>query len=163
MAHLVGRDHRRAQLSPRDRGIRSGTPLADRTDRQCASAEEYEGGLLGNPGLAESLCGTGPVEVGQPGPLEDQIDAAQFIGAFGPEFDQWGRAVTVESPTPMRVVLAPVGDQWVVIGVLRPGKPDEPRATFPGSAPHGAGAGTRPSRPTLTGTQGHGHTETNTT
>ncbi|HEX2369885.1 MAG TPA: hypothetical protein VHM94_11705 [Acidimicrobiia bacterium] len=89
----------------------------------CAPAEEYEGGLLGNPGLAESLCGeSGPVEVGQPGPLDDQIDAAQFVAAFGPEFDQWGRAVTVESPAPLRVVLAPVGDQWVVIGVLPAGE-----------------------------------------
>jgi hypothetical protein len=90
----------------------------------CAPAEEYEGGLLGNPGLAESLCGeSGPVEVGQPGPLDDQIDATQFIGAFGPEFEQWGRAVTVESPTSLRVVLAPVGDAWVVIGVLPAGEP----------------------------------------
>ncbi len=91
--------------------------VMDRTE--CASAVEYEGGLLGNPGLADSLCGAvGPAEVGQPGPLEDQVDAAQFIGAFGPEFDRWGRSVAVDSPTPMRVVLAPVGDQWVVIGVL---------------------------------------------
>ncbi len=86
-------------------------------------AEEYEGGLLGNPGLADSLCGAvGPVEVGRPGPLEDQIDAAQFVGAFGPEFDQWGRAVTVESPVPLQVVLAPVGVEWIVIGVLPGGE-----------------------------------------
>jgi hypothetical protein len=97
------------------------TWLAQRID--CAPAEEYEGGLLGNPGLAESLCGeSGPVEVGQPGPLDDKFDAAQFVGAFGPEFDLWGWAVTVESPTPLRVVLAPVGDEWVVIGVLPAGE-----------------------------------------
>jgi hypothetical protein len=85
----------------------------------CTPASEYEGGLLGYPGLADSLCGmTGPVQLGRVGPLEDQVDAAQFIGAFGPEFDLWGRSVEVDSPTPMRVVLAPVGDDWVVIGIL---------------------------------------------
>jgi hypothetical protein len=80
---------------------------------------EYEGGLLGNPGLAESLCNVGgDVSLGSPGPLEDQVDAAQFIAAFGPEFDLWGRVVPVTSPAQLRVVVAPVGDQWVVIGVL---------------------------------------------
>ncbi len=115
----------------------------------CAPAEEYEGGLLGNPGLAESLCGeSGPVEVGQPGPLDDQIDAAQFVGAFGPEFDQWGRAVTVESPTPLRVVLAPLETSGLSSACCRPGSWDEPRATLPRSASAVAGVGDCPSRPT---------------
>ena len=95
--------------------------VIDRT--ACIMAEEYEGGLLGNPGLADSLCGAvGPVEVGKPGPLEDQIDTAQFVGAFGPEFDQWGRAVDSRVPVPLQVVLAPVGVDWIVIGVLPGGE-----------------------------------------
>jgi hypothetical protein len=31
----------------------------------------------------------------------------------------WSRVVTVESPVRLRAVVAPVGDRWLVIGLLQ--------------------------------------------
>lgn len=83
-------------------------------------AGEHAGGLLGLPPLADELCGQNGEKTtsGPTGPLPAS-DAAQFVAAFGPSFDEWSRVVDVDS-TDMRVVVAPVGAEWVVIGVLPP-------------------------------------------
>ena len=50
-------------------------------------------------------------------PLEDAADAAPFLAAFGPEVGIWARVVDVETPIALRLVLAPIGEQWRVVGV----------------------------------------------
>lgn len=87
--------------------------------RQCAAATEWEGGLLGFPALADQLCdASGAVEVGEVTNLADAAESEAFLAAFGPEVGLWARVVPVMSPTPMRAVVAPIGAEWVVIGVL---------------------------------------------
>ena len=95
--------------------------VIDRT--ACIMAEEYEGGLLGNPGLADSLCGAaGPVEVGTAGtargpdrrcPVRRGVRSG--VRSMGPRGDS-------RVPVPLQVVLAPVGVDWIVIGVLPGGE-----------------------------------------
>lgn len=57
------------------------------------------------------------MEVGPPLPL-DALDAAPFLAAFGPEATSWARVVAVTDPVPLRAVVAPIGQEWLVIGVL---------------------------------------------
>jgi hypothetical protein len=86
---------------------------------QCRRAPQYRDGLLGATALASDLCGArGPVRVGTAAPLRAGTGVEPFVAAFGPDVFTWARAVPVESPAPMSVVLAPIGDRWVVIGVL---------------------------------------------
>ena len=91
------------------------------TRQSCVTETDPDFALLGFPTLADPLCGsTGSVSVSDPAPLEDAADAAPFLAAFGPEVGIWARVVEVQTPVAIRVVAAPVGDQWVVIGVLEP-------------------------------------------
>jgi hypothetical protein len=66
------------------------------------------------------LCGTeGDVVIGQPLQL-DELDAEPFRNLFGADVTTWARVVPVSDPVPMRAVVAPVGNQWLVMGVLAP-------------------------------------------
>jgi hypothetical protein len=85
--------------------------------QRCDDGPEY-GNLVGLTGLADRLCGAdGVVAAGAPGPLPD-VDATRFVSAFGPGVLAWSRTVELQGPAPLRAVLAPVDDQWLVIGVL---------------------------------------------
>ncbi len=89
--------------------------------QSCQPKQEGDFALLGFPTLADPLCGaTGRVTVSAPSQLEDAADAAPFLAAFGPEVGIWARVVEVQTPIPLRVVVAPIGERWVVIGVLGP-------------------------------------------
>jgi hypothetical protein len=86
---------------------------------QCRRGPQYRDGLLGLPALANDLCGArGPVRVGTAAPLRTGDGVEPFVAAFGPDVFTWARTVPVQSPTPLSVALAPIGDRWVVIGVL---------------------------------------------
>lgn len=87
--------------------------------QSCQPDTERDFALVGFSSLADPLCGSsGSVRVSDPMPLEDAADAAPFLAAFGPEVGIWARVVEVQAPVALRVVAAPIGDQWVVIGVL---------------------------------------------
>lgn len=89
-----------------------------RMRQQCDHAAEYADGLVGTSGAVDRLCGaTGAVDVGPPQPLDD-LDASAFQAAFGDDVTTWARVVSVTAPVDLRVVLAPVGDDWLVIGAL---------------------------------------------
>jgi hypothetical protein len=93
----------------------------------CRRAPQYRDGLLGVPAIAAGLCGAhGPVRVGTPATLHAGVGVEPFVAAFGAEVFGWARTVPVQSPLPMQVVLAPIGDRWGVIGVLE---------SLPGSSP----------------------------
>jgi hypothetical protein len=85
----------------------------------CSPADEYSGGLLGAGAatLAGQLCeAEGSVAVGTPRPLADSPEADPYVAAFGPEALEWARVVPVSSPARLDVVVAPVGEVWLVIG-----------------------------------------------
>lgn len=77
--------------------------------------------LIGNDQLADQLCDATPdtVEVGSPVALSE-VDARAFQTAFGPEVRDWARAVPVSGPVDLRVVVAPIGEEWQAIGILGP-------------------------------------------
>jgi hypothetical protein len=88
--------------------------------RACRKAPEYMGGLLGVPSLANALCGArGNITLGTVDRLADELDAAPFLAAFGPEVTSWARVVPLTSPVSLQAVVAPVNDHWLVIGVVR--------------------------------------------
>lgn len=90
--------------------------------RACAPpVGERPGGLVGIVGLANRLCGaTGDVAVEATQRLRDTADLGPFLAAFGPEVGLWARVVPVRSPVPLRAVVAPLGDNWTVVGILAP-------------------------------------------
>lgn len=82
---------------------------------------------LGTAALVQSLCGaaggdvpSGAVAVGDVGPLPEFDEVGPFVEAWGPETHGWARVATVDEPIQIRAVLAPLGDEWVVVGVLPP-------------------------------------------
>lgn len=81
-------------------------------------AAQRDGTVIGSPSLADALCGAGgTVTVGPVAPLDD-LDSAPFTTAFGGDALTWARVVPVTSPVELRAVLAPIGDDWIVVGVL---------------------------------------------
>jgi hypothetical protein len=45
---------------------------------------------------------------------------APLQNSFGADVVSWARTVTVEGAVPLRAVVAPVDDRWLVIGLLGP-------------------------------------------
>jgi hypothetical protein len=82
---------------------------------------EHPTGIAGVSGFAAALCRTkAPISVDDVTSLESLDDPGPFVDAFGPEVMHWGRVVTLRAPIDMRVVVAPVGDRWIVVGLSRP-------------------------------------------
>ena len=91
-----------------------------RTRAECHRAREYVAGLIGAPARAVALChADGPIRTGPPRRLPDTAQDQPFLAAFGGEVHEWARVVRLESPVRMDVVVAPVGEQWLVVGVLQ--------------------------------------------
>lgn len=90
--------------------------------RQACNAPEEYPGLVGYPVLAERLCESdGDVLVGMAQPLTSLDDPNPYLSAFGSDAASWGRVVELVAPTELRVVVAPVDDRWLVIGIAPPG------------------------------------------
>lgn len=84
-------------------------------------AGAYGGDLVGQPAFVSQLCDAeGEVVVTDVGPLDDPLTVQPFLSAFGPDVGTWARVATVTSPEPLRLVLAPYGDAWTVVGALPP-------------------------------------------
>ena len=45
-------------------------------------------------------------------------EAAAVVAAFGPGALEWARVIALEGAVPQRVVLGPLGERWIAIGVL---------------------------------------------
>jgi hypothetical protein len=85
----------------------------------CQHPPELAGGLLGATYLADGLCrAPGTVTVGIVAPLPDSPAIEPLLAAFGPEVGRWARVVPVSSPVQLSVITAPVGESWLVVGVL---------------------------------------------
>lgn len=80
---------------------------------------EYAGGLLGSPTLADVLCDDdAAIRLSPVGPFASERSAGPFLSEFGDEVLEWARVVELHGPSPMRIVVAPLGERWLVIGVL---------------------------------------------
>jgi hypothetical protein len=87
---------------------------------RCQQPREYAAGLIGAAARADALCGSdGPIRTGRARRLPETAQDQPFLAAFGGEVHDWARVVRVESPVPMDVVVAPLGEQWLVVGVLQ--------------------------------------------
>ena len=82
---------------------------------------EYAEGLVGSVGVAALLCNTATAKLEAPKRLGDRPDPSPVLAAFGPEADTWARVIRVTGPRTFNLVLAPLADQWIVIGVLTDG------------------------------------------
>ena len=90
-----------------------------RARQDCRTGPEYDGGLVGAPARAEALCGTrGAIGLGTVRALPDTAQDQPFLAAFGTDVHDWARVVPVDTPVRMDVVVAPVGERWLVVGVL---------------------------------------------
>lgn len=98
------------------------TALAWASARQsCDPAPPEHERMLGIPRLGLALCGSdGRISAGEMADLPEGADAEVFLSAYGPDVYSWSRVVPLAGPVPMRVVLAPIGDAWQVIGIMRP-------------------------------------------
>jgi hypothetical protein len=92
--------------------------------QECRRVAEWSGGLIGPVAIATRLCrATGPVTVGAAAALSDDSGSAELTAAFGPDVSSWARVVPVTEPARLDVIVAPVGERWLVIGV-RTASPD---------------------------------------
>lgn len=108
----------REPLYPSDESAPAAVRAWAEAHQACRPAPTWDGNLQGSPALAERLCGTDDaLEVGNATSLTG-VDAAPFLAAFGPGATGWARVVEVDGPVELAAVVAPIGQQWLVIGVL---------------------------------------------
>jgi hypothetical protein len=91
--------------------------------QQCESKtpNEYSSGLVGVVGLADALCNAvGVPTVVAVGDLDALDEPEPILQAFGGSALLWARVATVSAPVRMSVVVAPLGKDWIVVGVARP-------------------------------------------
>jgi hypothetical protein len=91
------------------------------TEQQaCREGRTYGGNLLGQPTLTERLCGTaGAFRAGAAEELERFRDPTLVLNAFGADAATFVRVVPVDGPVPIQVALAPLSQDWEVIGVIQ--------------------------------------------
>ncbi len=90
--------------------------------QRCERGAPWEGGLLGVAAEAHAsrLCDTTtPVVAGEPLSLDRAAGTEPVLAAFGPEASIWARVVRVSGPIDLDVITAPLGDEWVVVGVVQ--------------------------------------------
>lgn len=112
-------------LYPSDEGAADAarTWVASR-QADCGTQGQADAPLLGNRGLAQSLCeAEGEAALGPAGVLPDGPSTTPLLDAYGPEVFTWARVVPVTAPVAADIVVAPVDDTWQVIGILGPALP----------------------------------------
>jgi hypothetical protein len=90
----------------------------------CEDTSDLEQGLIGSPVLAQGLCDEPqdePVAIGEIGRLSDSARTTSLLSDFGPEVYGWARTARVDAATPFQVVLAPLGEDWRVVGIIPAG------------------------------------------
>ena len=88
-------------------------------------ALQLPGALLGAPSLADAPCDA-PDSFSAAGtavPLAELSNSTVFVSAFGAGVGRWARAVAVDGDARFTIVLAPIGDEWRVMGVVADASP----------------------------------------
>ncbi len=91
--------------------------------QRCADTGSLEArsGLVGVTGYAKRLCDApGLLSVGAVSGLETLDSPAPVLSAFGPTAAAFVRVVELGGPVAMRVLTAPEGDRWLVVGLAAP-------------------------------------------
>jgi hypothetical protein len=88
-------------------------------DQTAARKLQLTNDLYGNADPAATLChSTGAVNTGAVGRLSAGPESADLVAQYTADSLQWIRTVAITGPTRgFRVVVAPFGDQWRVIGL----------------------------------------------
>lgn len=118
---------RSAPVLPDDRGaLPAAARWVERTtacDRAGAVALQVAKNLYGPAPLAAGPCaGRGAWKATRVLPFSDAPEATTYVAAFGSGIEQWARLVEVRGgDRQFLAVLAPLGDQWRVLGVMSDG------------------------------------------
>ncbi len=97
------------------------TWLLARQACEATPPSQYRNGLAGVVGLADALCKTvGTPSVQTIGELDLLDEPTPILQAFGSGATVWARVAVVDGPVPMAVVVAPLGTEWIVVGIARP-------------------------------------------
>ncbi len=82
---------------------------------------EYASGLIGVVGLGSALCHTTATPVvAAVGDLETLDEPQPVLEGFGGSALLWARVVKLSGPVAMNVVVAPQGNDWIVVAIARP-------------------------------------------
>lgn len=80
---------------------------------------EHDTQIEGSAGQRQALCGTdGQVAVGDAAPFSQPVGGDGFTAAYGEQVTRWARTVELTAPVELTAVVAPIGDEWKVIGTL---------------------------------------------
>jgi hypothetical protein len=85
----------------------------------CQPGATYPGTLLGQPTFADALChSSGAYRAKTASGLDTFGNPTLLLEAFGPDAPAFVRVVRMDGPTPFDVAVAPLGDDWQVVGVM---------------------------------------------
>ena len=105
---------------PADDGARAAAQAWVDDEQACTAGASYDGNLLGQPSLADTLCRAGGTfTAGAPVALDRFRDPSLVLNAFGADAPTFVRVVPVTGPVPFQLALAPLADTWEVIGVMQ--------------------------------------------
>jgi hypothetical protein len=92
---------------------------AEACDRARAASLQALNPLLGRATAPVELCGHHvPFSAGPPQSVSGTLAAQDLIAQYSSDSLEWARAVTVTgADRPFEAVLAPIGDEWQVVGV----------------------------------------------
>jgi len=86
-------------------------------DRPRAESQQAVTPLFGRTTV--SLCGvSGPIAVAATGPLLEGAASTEIVAQYTADALTWARVVKVTSPVSLNVVVAPLGEQWRVLGLI---------------------------------------------
>ncbi len=117
----------RPQLPSDASATETGAAWLDRAatcDTKGAEALQLSANLLGAPSLRDATCkNKGTWTAGKAVSLSELPNSTVFVSAYGPAVGRWARAVPVTGAGRYTIVLAPLGTEWRVMGVIPQGSP----------------------------------------
>ena len=120
---LLDADPQVSAVVPSDRAARAAATewasAVQRCDQTAARLLQAVDQLFGDATAAAGVCGAaGPVAVGRVDALAAGPPSADIVDEYSCDALSWARVVSVSTPRPFRIVLAPLGDRWEIIGIL---------------------------------------------
>jgi hypothetical protein len=104
---------------PADTGAEAAARVWATARQQCTTAAQWREFLGNADDRVDALCHSRrAVTVGRVRELDDTDSAEPFLAAFGGDVFSWARVVPLASPVHLDLVLAPIGEQWFVIGAI---------------------------------------------
>jgi hypothetical protein len=119
---LVDAEPEREYLLPPDEGAATAAQqwaeAVQACDRTAAQELQAVPELFGDLAPADGLCGSeGEVVTGDVGMLASGPASGDIVAQYTTDALVWSRLVRVDAPVALGVVMAPIGDDWRVLGV----------------------------------------------